>query len=74
MARDLETVMLPLLRLLYTASGQHAPSHMYMLLIILLILSQDAAFAANVHAVQLAEVPWYKERLLHRTTLGAAPA
>ena len=26
MARDLETVMLPLLRLLYTASGQHLAS------------------------------------------------
>ncbi|KAK9845745.1 hypothetical protein WJX81_001268 [Elliptochloris bilobata] len=68
---DLETVLLPLLRLLYTAGGRHSPSHMYMLLIILLILSQDAAFAANVHAVQLVEVPWYKERLLHKTSLGS---
>ncbi len=63
-------MLLPLLRLLYTAGGRNA-SHMYMLLIILLILSQDAAFAANVHSVQLAAVPWYKERMLQKTTLGA---
>lgn len=41
-----------------------------MLLIILLILTQDASFAANVHKVQLTSVPWYKERLLNRTSLG----
>jgi len=70
--RDLETVLLPLLKLLYAAGGRGA-SAMYMLLIILLILSQDAAFAANVHTVQLAEVPWFRERLLHRTSLGAPP-
>lgn len=57
-------------QMLYTASGR-APSHLYMLLIILLILTQDASFAANVHKVQLTSVPWYKERLLNRTSLGA---
>lgn len=56
-------------QMLYTASGR-APSHLYMLLIILLILTQDASFAANVHKVQLTSVPWYKERLLNRTSLG----
>jgi hypothetical protein len=59
-------------QMLYTASGR-APSHLYMLLIILLILTQDASFAANVHKVQLTSVPWYKERLLNRTSLGAHP-
>ena len=57
-------------QMLYTASGR-APSHLYMLLIILLILTQDASFAVNVHKVQLTSVPWYKERLLNRTSLGA---
>lgn len=47
---DLETLLLPLLRMLYSAAGR-APSHLYMLLIILLILTQDASFAANVHKV-----------------------
>ena len=66
---DLEVLLLPLLHMLYTASGR-APSHLYMLLIILLLLTQDASFAANVHKVQLTSVPWYKERLLNRTLLG----
>ena len=47
---DLETLLLPLLQMLYSAAGR-APSHLYMLLIILLILTQDASFAANVHKV-----------------------
>ena len=66
---DLEVLLLPLLHMLYTASGR-APSHLYMLLIILLLLTQDASFAANVHKVQLSSVPWYKERLLNKTLLG----
>ncbi len=66
---DLEVLLLPLLHMLYTAPGR-APSHLYMLLIILLILTQDASFAANVHKVQLSSVPWYRERLLNKTLLG----
>jgi len=45
---DLDTIMLPLLQMLY-ASDRRTSSQMYMLLIIVLMLSQDAAFAANVH-------------------------
>ncbi|CAL5220036.1 g1983 [Coccomyxa viridis] len=67
---DLEVLLLPLLHMLYTAPGR-APSHLYMLLIILLILTQDASFAANVHKVQLSSVPWYRERLLNKTLLGS---
>eukprot|EP00884_Botryococcus_braunii_P022736 jgi/Botrbrau1/9146/Bobra.160_3s0019.1 len=44
---------------------------MYMLLIIILILSQDAAFARNIHSISLVSVPWYKDRLLSNTTLGS---
>ncbi len=47
---DLDTLLMPLLRQLYNAT-RRAPSHMYMLLVIVLILSQDAAFAAAVHKV-----------------------
>lgn len=42
-----------------------------MLLIVILILSQDRSFAANVHKMTLPSVPWYKERLLHNTSLGS---
>ena len=47
---DLDTLLMPLLRQLYHAT-RRAPSHMYMLLVIVLILSQDTAFAAAVHKV-----------------------
>ncbi len=56
---DLETLVLPLLRMLYGAAGR-APSHLYMLLIILLILTQDASFAANVHKVPASSTPLCK--------------
>ena len=47
---DVDTLLLPLLKLVYEAT-QRAPSDMYMLLVILLILSQDPALAAAVHLV-----------------------
>lgn len=50
MRSDLDTLLLPLLKLLYEATKIKA-SNMYMLPVILLILSQDAAFAAAVHTV-----------------------
>jgi hypothetical protein len=43
---------------------------MYMLLIILLMLSQDSAFAQNIHKIRLPAVPFYKERST-ATTLGS---
>ena len=56
MRSDLDTLLLPLLKLLYEATRRE-PSHMYMLLVILLILSQDAAFAAAAHEARSALVP-----------------
>lgn len=48
MRSDLDTILLPLLQMLY-ASDRRTPNQMYILLIIVLLLSLDAAFAANVH-------------------------
>eukprot|EP00271_Cylindrocystis_brebissonii_P005392 TRINITY_DN17402_c0_g1_i1.p1 TRINITY_DN17402_c0_g1~~TRINITY_DN17402_c0_g1_i1.p1 ORF type:complete len:727 (+),score=106.70 TRINITY_DN17402_c0_g1_i1:575-2755(+) len=67
---DLDTILMPLLAMLYNAS-RRTPNQIYMLLIILLILSQDASFNANVHKLILPGVPWYKERLLPRISLGS---
>ena len=36
------------------------PNQIYMLLIIVLILSQDASFNANIHKLVIKDVPWYK--------------
>ena len=54
---------------LYNTSYK-APSQLYMLLIITLILSQDSGFCQNIQEVALPSVPWYKERLLQKTSLG----
>jgi len=67
---DLDTLLMPLLEMLYNAPSRTA-NQIYMLLIILLILSQDASFNANIHKLTLHTVPWYKERLLPKISLGS---
>uniref|UniRef100_A0A7N0ZW86 Dymeclin n=1 Tax=Kalanchoe fedtschenkoi TaxID=63787 RepID=A0A7N0ZW86_KALFE len=67
---DLDTLMMPILETLYNAS-KRTPNHIYMLLIILLILSQDSSFNASIHKLILPTVPWYQERRLHQTSLGS---
>ncbi|KAL3678033.1 hypothetical protein R1sor_020989 [Riccia sorocarpa] len=67
---DLDTLLVPALEVLYNASRCN-PNQIYMLLIILLILSQDASFNASIHKLILPGVPWYKERLVPRTSLGS---
>ncbi|XP_027365717.1 dymeclin isoform X2 [Abrus precatorius] len=67
---DLDTLLVPILEALYNAPRRTA-NQIYMLLIILLILSQDSSFNASIHKLILTGVPWYKERLLHQTSLGS---
>ncbi|XP_022956230.1 dymeclin-like [Cucurbita moschata] len=67
---DLDTLLMPILEALYNASTRSS-NQIYMLLIILLILSQDSSFNASIHKLILPTVPWYKERLLHQTSLGS---
>lgn len=68
---DLDALLVPLLEMLYHAP-RRAPNQIYMLLIILLILSQDASFNAAAHSLVLPAIPWYQERMLRQTTLGSA--
>jgi hypothetical protein len=68
--QDMDTVMLPLMEMLYNAPSR-TPNQIYILLIIVLILSQDASFNANIHKLVVRDVPWYKERMLRDTTLGS---
>ncbi|KAK8684725.1 hypothetical protein V6N13_040741 [Hibiscus sabdariffa] len=67
---DLDTLLMPILETLYSASRMTS-NQIYMLLIILLILSQDSSFNASIHKMMLPGVPWYKEHLLHQTSLGS---
>jgi hypothetical protein len=69
---DLDALLLPLLALLYDAHAPgRPPNGTYMLLIIILILTQDAAFHAAAHALLLRGVPWYRERVLRRISCGS---
>ncbi|KAK6122694.1 hypothetical protein DH2020_043563 [Rehmannia glutinosa] len=67
---DLDTLLMPMLETLYNAP-RRTPNHIYMVLIVLLILSQDSSFNASIHKLMLPNVPWYQERLLHQTSLGS---
>ncbi|KAL6845239.1 hypothetical protein ACP4OV_024734 [Aristida adscensionis] len=67
---DMDTLLMPILEMLYNASRKTS-NQIYMLLIILLILSQDSTFNASVHKLVLPSVPWYLERLMHQTSLGS---
>ncbi|KAK9083691.1 hypothetical protein Scep_030162 [Stephania cephalantha] len=67
---DLDTLLIPILETLYNAS-RRTSNQIYMLLIILLILSQDSSFNASIHKLVLPNVPWYQERLLHHVSLGS---
>ncbi|KAL6184994.1 hypothetical protein ACLB2K_041129 [Fragaria x ananassa] len=67
---DLDTLLMPILEALYDAP-KRTSNQIYMLLIILLILGQDSSFNASIHKLILPTVPWYKERLLHQTSLGS---
>ncbi|PWZ30063.1 Dymeclin [Zea mays] len=66
----LYSLLMPILETLYNASRKTS-NQIYMLLIILLILSQDSTFNASVHKLVLPGVPWYHERLMHQTSMGS---
>jgi len=67
---DPDTLLMPLLRTLY---GVQTLRHnqLYMLLIVLLMLTQDEGFISTAHSVVLPSVPWYKERILQKISLGS---
>lgn len=67
---DLDTLLMPMLETLYNAP-RRTPNHIYIVLIVLLMLSQDSSFNASIHKQMLPNVPWYQERRLHQTSLGS---
>eukprot|EP00191_Tetraselmis_sp_GSL018_P014691 CAMPEP_0177588784 /NCGR_PEP_ID=MMETSP0419_2-20121207/6421_1 /TAXON_ID=582737 /ORGANISM="Tetraselmis sp., Strain GSL018" /LENGTH=660 /DNA_ID=CAMNT_0019079027 /DNA_START=185 /DNA_END=2164 /DNA_ORIENTATION=+ len=67
-------VLLPLLEALYEATGggaQRPPGDAYIPLICVLVLSEDALYAAEIHRGALPAVPWYRERQLSGVSLGS---
>ncbi|XP_064387359.1 dymeclin-like isoform X2 [Halichondria panicea] len=67
---DIEQLVLPLLKQLHD-HGNESSHHVYMLLIILLILSQDECFNKSIHEKIVPNVPWYVERRLAAVPLGS---
>eukprot|EP00742_Colponemidia_sp_Colp-10_P007166 GILJ01007696.1.p1 GENE.GILJ01007696.1~~GILJ01007696.1.p1 ORF type:complete len:816 (+),score=103.05 GILJ01007696.1:46-2493(+) len=72
---DLDTLMLPLLEILYNAPNPDVKmksNQIYMLLIVILLLSQDVSFTVNVNRQMiLSTVPWFHERVLNQISLGS---
>lgn len=67
---DLDTLLMPILETLYNAPSMTS-NQIYMMLVVLLILSQDSTFNASIHKLVVQDVPWYQERRLHHTSLGS---
>ena len=63
---DLDSLLLPLLRHLYDITGQESidSQQVYIVLIVLLLLSQDEEFGVVCEKIKIAEVEWYKEQLI----------
>ncbi|RDD47080.1 Dymeclin [Trichoplax sp. H2] len=66
---DIDSLVIPILKLLYEAEEKNS-HHIYMALIILLILSQDSGFNNSIHILDLRSVAWFTERSLNDITLG----
>eukprot|EP01136_Pigoraptor_vietnamica_P001775 Opistho-1_new@28841 len=68
---DIEALVVPILRLLYRAPELDS-QQVYLLLIVLLILTQDKPFCAGVHGIVLPTASWLTERLVSDISLGSA--
>lgn len=68
-ANELDKLLLPLLKILYSNidKGSH---HVYMVLIIFIILSEEATFNEAVQKITLRNITWYKDRILTDISLA----
>ncbi|CAM4827794.1 unnamed protein product [Rotaria magnacalcarata] len=66
---NIDQIVLPILRVIYTATERNS-HHIYMSLIILLILTEDDYFNRTVHDIKLKKLSWYTERSINDVTLG----
>ena len=66
---DVESFIIPILKILYCAPDQSS-NHIYMAIIILLILTEDSHFNKSVHEVPMTDVKWYTDRTLTEVSVG----
>ncbi|KAF9537106.1 hypothetical protein EC957_008861 [Mortierella hygrophila] len=68
---DPETLYLPILRMVYEGvDGKTNYSQVYVLLVILLLFSQDDVFNDSIQKIAMTYQPWFTERLLKSISLG----
>eukprot|EP01025_Chloroclados_australasicus_P005763 TRINITY_DN11814_c0_g1_i4.p1 TRINITY_DN11814_c0_g1~~TRINITY_DN11814_c0_g1_i4.p1 ORF type:complete len:765 (-),score=80.26 TRINITY_DN11814_c0_g1_i4:953-3187(-) len=67
---DLERFILPLLETLYTTKIDK-PNQLYILQIVLLIFTHDASFCQNLNKIEIAQVPWFKEKQLLKCSMSS---
>ncbi|KAG0201210.1 hypothetical protein BGX28_005910 [Mortierella sp. GBA30] len=68
---DPETLYLPILRMVYEGvEGKTNYSQVYVLLVILLLFSQDDVFNDSIQRITMTYQPWFTERLLKSISLG----
>ncbi|KAG0252730.1 Triose-phosphate Transporter [Mortierella polycephala] len=68
---DPETLYLPILRMVYEGvEGKTNYSQVYVLLVIMLLFSQDEVFNDSIQKITMTYQPWFTERLLKSISLG----
>ena len=67
---DIDVVVVPILELLMNMKDKKM-NHVYILMIILLILSQDSSFAHNANGLILKDITLYKKRPMHNIRLDS---
>ena len=66
----LDQLLLPLLKILYT-SIQKGSHHIYMVLIIFVILSEESSFNSTLNKSTLKGISWFKDRVINEISLGS---
>lgn len=68
---ELDLLVLPLLRILYSSIDKKGSHHVYMVLIIFIIMSEETAFNEALYKISVRHVPWYTDRVLSDISLGS---
>lgn len=67
---DVDIIVMPILELLIDIEDKNM-NQVYILMIILLMLSEDSAFAQNANGLILKDVPFYKARLIKNVRMDS---
>ncbi|KAI8815971.1 Dymeclin [Fimicolochytrium jonesii] len=68
---DPESLVVPLLKQIYEyAENKPNYIHLYILLVILLLLTQDQDFIDSIQKITIHTHPWYTERIIRSVSLG----